>query len=75
MCVHGVQEGEYHKSNDIKDIYPDFVMMAQSFGIPSKRVIQKEDLRAAVRYTSPVLSLISCLTHKLFTSIGRLLDR
>jgi thiamine pyrophosphate-dependent acetolactate synthase large subunit-like protein len=34
---------------DEKDIYPDFVMMAQSFGVPSRRVIKKSEVRAAIR--------------------------
>jgi acetolactate synthase I/II/III large subunit len=34
---------------DEADIYPDFVMMARSFGVPSARVIKKAELRAAIR--------------------------
>lgn len=45
----GKPESEYHVSKDISDIYPDFVTMAKSFGVNSKRVIEKKDLRAAIR--------------------------
>lgn len=34
---------------DEADIYPDFVGMAKSFGVNSRRVIRKEDLRGAIR--------------------------
>lgn len=45
-----VQQGEYHKSGLISDIYPDFVMMAQSFGVPGKRILRPEELRPAIKY-------------------------
>ena len=31
------------------DIYPDFVGMAKSFGVSSKRVIRKDELRSSIR--------------------------
>lgn len=45
----GMKEAEYHVTGDLKDIYPDFVMMAASFGVPAKRVIDPKDLRGAIR--------------------------
>lgn len=42
----GRREAEWHETGDEKDIYPDFIMMAKSFGVPAKRVIKKSDLRA-----------------------------
>ncbi len=49
-CLCGLQEAEWHLTNDIKDIYPDFVKMAESFSVPSKRVLKPEDLRPAIRF-------------------------
>jgi thiamine pyrophosphate-dependent acetolactate synthase large subunit-like protein len=43
------QEGDYQKSGLMEDIYPDFVMMANSFGVPAKRVTKPEELRPAIR--------------------------
>ncbi len=34
---------------NMKQIYPDYVMMAKSFNVPSERVIFKRDLRAAMQ--------------------------
>lgn len=34
---------------DEADIYPDFVMISKGFGVPSRRVIKKEELRDAIR--------------------------
>lgn len=45
----GLRESEYHATGDLKDIYPDFVMMAAAFGVPGCRVINPEDLRGAIR--------------------------
>jgi acetolactate synthase-1/2/3 large subunit len=45
----GNREGDYQKSGLVKDIYPDFVMMAQSFGVPAKRVMKPEELRPAIQ--------------------------
>eukprot|EP00879_Flechtneria_rotunda_P010504 GHRR01010981.1.p1 GENE.GHRR01010981.1~~GHRR01010981.1.p1 ORF type:complete len:614 (+),score=177.29 GHRR01010981.1:610-2451(+) len=45
----GKREAEWHDTQDENDIYPDFVTMAKSFGVPGRRVIRKADLRAAVR--------------------------
>ncbi|MBA4148649.1 MAG: biosynthetic-type acetolactate synthase large subunit [Verrucomicrobia bacterium] len=35
--------------DDRKEIYPDYVMMAKSFGVPAERVMFKKDLRAAMQ--------------------------
>ena len=43
------QDGDYQKSKKVEDIYPDFPMMAQSFGVPARRVIHPDDLRPAIR--------------------------
>ncbi|GIL77942.1 hypothetical protein Vretimale_6526 [Volvox reticuliferus] len=45
----GKREAEWHTTGDEKDIYPNFVDMARAFGVPSSRVIQKDDLRGAIR--------------------------
>jgi acetolactate synthase-1/2/3 large subunit len=45
----GHREGDYQKSGLMSDIYPDFVMMAQSFGVPAKRVTKPEELRPAIK--------------------------
>ncbi|KAI8475274.1 MAG: acetolactate synthase [Monoraphidium minutum] len=45
----GKRESEWHDTKDEADIYPDFPKMAESFGVPSERVIRKQDLRAAIR--------------------------
>lgn len=45
----GKRESEWHESRDEADIYPNFVDMAKSFGVPSRRVIAKSELRAAMR--------------------------
>ncbi|KXZ46147.1 hypothetical protein GPECTOR_46g216 [Gonium pectorale] len=45
----GKRESEWHTTGNEEDIYPNFVAMAKSFGVPSQRVIRKEDLRAAIR--------------------------
>ena len=45
----GKSESEWHKSGDEADIYPNFPAMAQSFGVPSRRIIKKEDVRSAIR--------------------------
>ena len=46
----GMQDAEWHLTNEVKDIYPDFVKMADSFSVPAKRVLRPEDLRPAIRY-------------------------
>ena len=38
---------------DLKDIYPDFVMMANSFGVKAKRVSKPEELRPAIQVRCP----------------------
>jgi acetolactate synthase I/II/III large subunit len=45
----GLRENEWHETGDEAHIYPNFVMMAKSFGVPAERVIRKDDLRAAIR--------------------------
>ena len=40
---------EYHLTGEATDIYPDFVKMAESFGVPSERVFRPEELRPAVQ--------------------------
>lgn len=45
-----VQEAEYHLTGLPGDIYPDFVMMAKSCGVPGSRIFRPEELRAAIRY-------------------------
>jgi len=45
----GKQEAEWHLTKDVKDIYPDFVAMAHSYGIPAKRIFHPDELRPAVR--------------------------
>ena len=49
----GLREKEYHVSGDLKDIYPDFVMMANSFGVKAKRVSKPEELRPAIQVRCP----------------------
>ncbi|GFH17086.1 acetolactate synthase, partial [Haematococcus lacustris] len=38
-----------HLGMDEADIYPDFVAMARSFGVGARRVIKKDECRAAIR--------------------------
>jgi len=45
----GRREGEFHETNNEADIYPNFVMMAESFGVPARRILRKDDVRAAIR--------------------------
>ncbi len=45
----GRREAEWHVSKDIKDIYPDFVKMAEAFGVPAKRVMHPSELRPAIK--------------------------
>ena len=45
----GRKEAEWHTSNDQKDIFPDFVKMAEAFGVPAKRITKPEELRPAIR--------------------------
>lgn len=40
---------EWHETANVEDIYPDFVKMAESFKVPSRRVLNPDDLRAAIR--------------------------
>ena len=59
----GLREKEYHVSGDLKDIYPDFVMMANSFGVKAKRVSKPEELRPAIQVRCP-----RCCLHMKRTS-------
>ena len=43
------QESEYQETKDVKDIFPDFITMAKSFGIPARRIFHPSDLRPAIR--------------------------
>lgn len=45
----GKSESEWHVTHDEADIYPNFPAMANSFGVPSKRIIKKEDVRPAIQ--------------------------
>ncbi|DBA69448.1 hypothetical protein WJX79_010912 [Trebouxia sp. C0005] len=45
----GHRDAEWHLTNETKDIYPDFVKMAESFSVPAKRVLRPEELRPAIR--------------------------
>jgi len=45
----GKKEAEWHQTQNEADIYPDFVKMAESFGVPAQRVIAKSKLRVAIR--------------------------
>ncbi|GMH42623.1 hypothetical protein BSKO_10542 [Bryopsis sp. KO-2023] len=45
----GKRESAYHDSGEIDDIYPDFVGISKAYSVPSKRVIDPKDLRAAIR--------------------------
>lgn len=52
-----MQDAEWHLTNEVKDIYPDFVKMAESFSVPAKRILRPEELRPAIRY---LLCNLSC---------------
>jgi acetolactate synthase-1/2/3 large subunit len=45
----GKPEAEWHETGNVEDIYPDFVKMGEAFGVPSRRVIKKSELRGAIR--------------------------
>ena len=45
----GKRESEWHQSGNEADIYPNFVGMANSFGVPAARVIKKDAIRQAIR--------------------------
>ncbi|PSC68409.1 acetolactate synthase isoform A [Micractinium conductrix] len=45
----GSKGGEYQVTGDVKDIFPDFVKMAEAFNVPAKRVMKPEELRGAIR--------------------------
>lgn len=48
MCV-VCCAAEYHETGEVADIYPDFVKMAEAFGVPGERVFKPEELRPAIR--------------------------
>lgn len=43
------QESEYQVTKEVADIYPDFVKMAEAFGVPARRVMDLSELRGAIR--------------------------
>jgi len=45
----GKPEAEWHVTKDLADIYPDFVGISKAFGVPARRVVDKAELRAAIR--------------------------
>ena len=45
----GKKEVEWHVSKEEKDIFPDFVKMAEAFGVPAKRITHPDELRPAIR--------------------------
>ena len=45
----GKKETEWHVTQDPGDIFPDFVKMAEAFGVPGKRVFHPSELRPAIR--------------------------
>eukprot|EP00192_Tetraselmis_astigmatica_P009042 CAMPEP_0117661384 /NCGR_PEP_ID=MMETSP0804-20121206/7508_1 /TAXON_ID=1074897 /ORGANISM="Tetraselmis astigmatica, Strain CCMP880" /LENGTH=677 /DNA_ID=CAMNT_0005468247 /DNA_START=151 /DNA_END=2185 /DNA_ORIENTATION=+ len=55
----GKEEAEWHNTLNEADIYPDLPAMAKSCGVPARRVINKQDMREAVRemlaYDGPFL--------------------
>ncbi|KAK2079712.1 Agglutinin-like protein 1 precursor [Prototheca wickerhamii] len=44
----GRKESEYQETKDAKDIFPDFITMAKSFGIPARRIFHPSELRPAI---------------------------
>lgn len=58
------QESEYQVTKKEEDIYPNFVKMADSFGIPARRVIDPSELRGAIRYAEALAlqRLAACST-------------
>jgi acetolactate synthase I/II/III large subunit len=40
---------EYHQTGNAEDIFPDFVKMADAFGVKAERVFKPEELRPAIR--------------------------
>ena len=45
----GSPEQEWEDTGSEEDVYPDFVACALSFGVPSKRVQKREELRDSIR--------------------------
>jgi len=45
----GNPDAEWHLTQKEEDIYPNFVAISKGFGVPSRRVIRKEDLNGAIR--------------------------
>lgn len=45
----GKKEVEWHITQNPEHIFPDFVKMAEAFGVPGKRVFHPTELRAAIR--------------------------
>jgi acetolactate synthase-1/2/3 large subunit len=44
----GRREAEYHETKDPADIFPDFVKMADAFGVPGRRVFTPAELPGAI---------------------------
>lgn len=66
------QEAEYHVTNEVTDIYPDFVTIATGFGVPAKRVRHPSELRAAIRemLDTPGPYLLDVMVSNLRFSVG-----
>lgn len=45
----GKKDRAFHDTGSEGDIYPDFVKMAESFGVPAARVMDVKELRRAIR--------------------------
>lgn len=45
----GKSEAEWHVSKEEKDIFPDFVKLAEACGVPARRVMHPDELRGAIR--------------------------
>lgn len=45
----GKRDAAYHETGELEDVYPDFVKMADSFGVAAQRVTRPEELRPAIR--------------------------
>jgi acetolactate synthase-1/2/3 large subunit len=45
----GRKEDEWHITKNPEHIFPDFVKMAEAFGVPAKRIMHPDELRPAIR--------------------------
>ena len=72
-CCHGLQDAEWHLTKEVKDIYPDFVKMAESFSVPAKRVLRPDELRPAIRFCpANMLHMWTCHLRLYYGSMGTL---